>query len=77
MSTRSCCRTAAGWVIPGLGLALMPKCPMCVAAYVAALTGIGISFPMAAGIRWGLIALCVAALAFVAGRQIKSLFVRR
>ena len=69
MSTRSCCRNAAEWIVPGVGLALIPKCPACVAAYVAALTGIGISMPIAARIRWGLLVLCIAALALVAARQ--------
>ena len=68
MSARGCCREAAGWVAPGLGLALIPKCPGCVAAYVAAITGAGISIPMAAQIRLGLLFLCVAALVFVAAR---------
>jgi hypothetical protein len=69
MTTRPCCRSVAGWIVPGVGLALIPKCPACVAAYVAALTGVGVSMPMAAGIRWGLIVLCIVALAFVAARQ--------
>jgi hypothetical protein len=69
MTTRQCCRSVAGWIVPGAGLALIPKCPGCVAAYVAALTGIGISMPMAAAIRWGLIVLCIVVLTMVAARQ--------
>jgi hypothetical protein len=69
MNTRSCCKSAAEWVAPGVGLVLIPKCPACVAAYVAAMSGIGISMPMAATIRWGLIILCLLALAFAAVRQ--------
>ena len=68
MNSRSCCRDAAGLIVPGVGLLLVPKCPACVAAYVAAVTGIGVSLPMAAGIRWGLIILCVVALGVVAVR---------
>jgi hypothetical protein len=72
MNARGCtrsCRTAAEWIAPSAGLALIPKCPACVAAYVATLTGLGISIPMASGIRWGLIILCIVALTFVAARQ--------
>ena len=74
MSTQSCCREAAQWAAPGLGLALIPKCPMCVAAYVAAVTGVGISVPTAARLRLGLLILCVSALAFLAARAGARLF---
>lgn len=68
MSPRTCCREATQWVAPGLGLALIPKCPACVAAYVAAITGVGVSMPVAAGLRLGFLSLCVGALAFVVAR---------
>lgn len=68
MSPRSCCREAAGWIAPSVGLALIPKCPMCVAGYVAAVTGVGVSMPVAAGLRLGLVVLCVGALTLVAVR---------
>jgi hypothetical protein len=68
MKLRTCCREAAQWIAPGVGLVLIPKCPMCVAAYVAAITGLGVSMPVAAGIRLGLMTVCITALAFVATR---------
>jgi hypothetical protein len=69
MNARSCCREAGQWIAPSLGLALMPKCPMCVAAYVATFTGVGISIALATWLRVGLLLLCVTALTFVAIRQ--------
>jgi hypothetical protein len=56
----------AGAIIPGMLLAIMPKCPACFAAYATVLTGFGISFTTAAYLRTGAIFLCVAALVFVA-----------
>ena len=67
---------AAGWVVPGTVLALMPKCPACLAAYVA-LAGIGISASAASYVRTAAIVLCVAALVFLGVRTIKSCFVQR
>lgn len=68
MTAQRCCREATGWIAPGLGLALIPKCPMCVAAYVAAFSGAEISMPMAARLRLALLILCVTALCFVTAR---------
>ncbi len=56
----------AGWLLPGCVLALMPKCPACLAAYVAVATGLGISFSAAATLRTGLMVACVGAICCVA-----------
>jgi hypothetical protein len=52
----------AGWIIPSATLVLMPKCPICVAAYVTLFTGVGISFASASKIRTSLLILSIAAL---------------
>jgi hypothetical protein len=67
-------REMAGWIVPSATLALLPKCPLCVAAYVALATGIGISLPTATYLRAMLIIICVALLVFMMARR---LFVRR
>lgn len=49
--------------LPLVTLALVPKCPACVAAYVLLFTGIGLSIPAANATRWTLIALIIFAAA--------------
>lgn len=58
-------RGVAAWLVPGGLLVLMPKCPVCLAGYVAAATGLGLSVPAASGLRTVLIALCCVSLAFL------------
>ena len=72
MSPRSCCGRGAeiaGWVVPGATLALLPKCPACLAAYVALATGLGVSFSAAAFIRTSLVVASVSVLALLAARR--------
>jgi hypothetical protein len=78
-----CCRSIAmpkaprldvlGWTLSTATLVLMPKCPMCVAAYVALGTGIGLSLPVAAAVRWILIGLCAATLVVLGIRQMVAM----
>ncbi|MBI1191150.1 MAG: hypothetical protein GC200_10780 [Tepidisphaera sp.] len=62
-----------GWAGPSLLLALIPKCPFCVAGYVALWTGLGISLTTAAWLRTGLIILCVTSLALMAVFHVRKL----
>lgn len=63
----------AGWLLPTATLAIIPKCPACVAGYVALATGIGITLPTASYLRGSLILLCVASLAFLVIRRLRRL----
>jgi hypothetical protein len=52
------------WFLPSALLLMIPKCPLCIVAYTALLTGIGISVSSAAGIRLSLILGCLCLLIF-------------
>jgi nitrate reductase gamma subunit len=53
---------AAGVFSVGLW-AIVPKCPMCLAAHVAIWSGLGLSLAAATLLRWSLLGLCGAVLA--------------
>jgi hypothetical protein len=67
----------AGWIVPGVAVALVPKCPVCVAAYVAFATGIGISLPTAGYLRAMLLTVCVASWVYVIGKRLRGFIHRR
>ena len=73
MNAQRCCCETAKWALPGIVLAVMPKCPVCVAAYVTLATGVGISVSAASWLRWGALALAIATLSYLVMRQIHSL----
>jgi hypothetical protein len=65
-------RRAVGWIVPSVVLAAMPKCPLCLAAYVALFTGFGISLA-AASFAWWFIAIgCVAVLVYLAVASLRG-----
>jgi hypothetical protein len=65
-----------GWIVPSAIVVLIPKCPACLAAYIALWTGIGLSVAVAANLRLLLIVVCVISLVFLAARQTRRLIAR-
>jgi hypothetical protein len=63
-------REIFAWVVPSALLVLLPKCPACLAAYVALWTGLGLSLSMAIYMRWAMILLCIASLLFLIMRRL-------
>lgn len=59
----------AGYIVPATVLALLPKCPLCIAAYLAIGTGLGVTVSTAAHLRTLLLVLCVACLVFMMARH--------
>lgn len=68
-------RSAAGWIVPSATLVFMPKCPACVAAYVALGTGVGLSMSTASYVRIAAMTLSIAWITYLAAKQLRRRFV--
>lgn len=69
-STRRFAGGAARLIVPGVAMAFIPKCPLCLAGYIALATGIGIGAPAAAALRTSLVILCGALIALAAAQAL-------
>jgi hypothetical protein len=61
-------RGAVAFALPSIALALLPKCPMCIAAWVAIGGGLGVSLSTAAHLRTALVWACWSVLVLLAAR---------
>ena len=69
LARRSIWEVAVGVFSLGVWV-FMPKCPVCLAAYLAVWTGLGLSFGAATYVRWALLSLSAAALLCLVARRL-------
>jgi hypothetical protein len=60
-------------VVPSAILALMPKCPACLAAYVAIGSGVALSTTTASYLRLTLVILSIGLLTYTGARRFRGL----
>ena len=61
-----------GWLLPTTVLALLPKCPACLAAYVALASGLSLSLSTATSLRIMLLVVSAASLAVMISRRLRA-----
>jgi len=66
-------KEATAWIIPGAAWALLPKCPACLAAYIAVWTGLGLSFTTASYLQASVLILAGAALVYLIATRLHRL----
>lgn len=62
---------AAASILPGALLVLLPKCPLCLAAWLTVVTGVGVSATAAAHVRGLIVVVWVVAAALAAVQIIR------
>jgi hypothetical protein len=67
---------AAASILPGTLLLFLPKCPLCLAAWLTVVTGIGISPAAAAWVRELIVVFSVAAVALAAAQIVRRTHLR-
>lgn len=73
MKSACSCRRRIGrvsWLLPGIIMVIIPKCPICLAGYIALATGISIPIATAGWLRRALIFLCIGSLVWLCGRRL-------
>ena len=66
-------REIVAWLLPSAILVLMPKCPVCMIAYVTLWTGLGLSLSTASYLRWAMLFICVVSLFFLIVKRLDYL----
>src|SRR6476646_5038085 len=61
------------WVLPGVVLVILPKCPICLAGYIAIGTGISLSIATATYLRISLIIISVVSLLYLLTKKLSAL----
>ena len=67
----------AASILSGAVLVLLPKCPLCLAAWLTVATGIGVSAATAGRVRELMVVLWLAAVVLVAAQTIRRRVFRR
>jgi hypothetical protein len=66
---------ASGLIVPASIVTLLPKCSVCLAAYIALGTGFGLSIS-STYLRWLLVIACAAALCYLSARYLRPFLTR-
>ena len=68
--------SAAGSLLPGVALVLLPKCPLCLAAWLTVVTGMSISAASGAWVWRSTVVVCVIALTLSTAQTLRRAGVR-